>query len=94
MVVAVGDLCGGNKEQGACGDASTEEQGGLQALGHPGTQQTKIAGPRLRGHADFCPPGLLLFEVERGGVDAVAQAGGVGAVGEDVAEVGAAARRR
>ena len=35
--------------------------------------------------------GLLAGEGERGGVDAVAQAGGTGAVGEDVAEVASAA---
>src|ERR1039457_2301992 len=34
---------------------------------------------------------LLFVEVEGGGVDAVAQAGGLGAVGEDMAEVASAA---
>src|SRR5262249_49801819 len=37
-------------------------------------------------------PGLLLLEAECGGVDAVAEAGGRGAVREDVAEVALAGR--
>src|ERR1035437_9141962 len=42
--------------------------------------------PRAPWAALLCP-----FEGQRGGVDAIAQAGGAGAIGEDVAQVGVAA---